>query len=394
MSARNLPAWSWRKDWVLAAQLGCALVVTFHAEYTLALAAGVNEYVALAVPGALDLYVIRALQKHRDVFLAVLVMVAANVASHLVTAGLIPVGWAVYSAVGGTVPLLLWRGHSLRHTRTRAELLWGFLPWRPGTPVPEPSEYTGTGASAVKALVPEGVPAVPAPGCPWGHDECAGHDGCAVYSSAVPEDVPEQVNGPCGTRPPFGARLTDPCPECGYGYAVHPLSPPVPSALDRRPLKAPPEEVPAEDDALMRLAKALLHPDVPAPAPVLGDGYHMDGCDGFCLGTGPAACARRAAALDVPDHVPAEWVQPGTPDAYPPLTAVPDPPDVPAEYAPDAVHSPVLVDSDWAYLDRASEYVHGCKDLNRKPSVRGMRSALKIGQDRAERLLEHLGVEP
>lgn len=312
MSARSLSAWARRQDWVLAAQLGCALVVTFHAEYTLALAAGVNEYVALAVPGALDLYVIRALQKHRDVFLAVLVMVAANVASHLVTAGLIPVGWAVYSAVGGTVPLLLWRGHSLRHTRTRQELLWGFPKWGTGTPVPEPGEYTGTGASAVKAL--------------------------------VPEDVPEGVS--------------------------------------------------------VQVSEA-----VPVPAPVLGDGYHMDGCDGFCLGGGPADCARRIAALDVPalrarrrtdvpDHVPAEWVQPGTPDAYPPLTAVPDPPDVPAEYAPGAVHSPVLVDSDWAYLDRASEYVHGCKDLNRKPSVRGMRSALKIGQDRAERLLEHLGVEP
>jgi hypothetical protein len=52
------------------------------------------------------------------------------------------------------------------------------------------------------------------------------------------------------------------------------------------------------------------------------------------------------------------------------------------------------VDSDWAYLARAEEYVSGCKDAGRKPSVRGMRAACKVGQDRAERLLEHLGVEP
>lgn len=322
-------AWVRRQDWVLGAQLGCALVVTFHAEYTLALAAGVNEYVAYFVPGALDLYVIRALQKHRDVLLAVLVMVAANVASHLVSAGLVPVGWAVYSAVGGTVPLLLWRGHALRYTRTRKELLWGFPRWRRGTDVPAPGEYTGTGADAVKA--------------------------------PVPETVPVQVN-----------------------------------------------EV------------------EPVPVSVLPAAYHLDGCDGFCQGTGPAACIARAAMFaawdeeyavpedrtrrrtdtpaevrdeygvpddrgGVPDHVP-EWVQAG--EAYPPLMAVPDPPDVPAEYAPGAVHSPVLVASDWSYLAKAEEYVRGCKDVGRKPSVRGMRSALKIGQDRAERLLEHLGVEP
>lgn len=304
MSARISGAATWvrRQDWVLGAQLGCALVVTFHAEYTLALAAGVNEYVALAVPGALDLYVIRALQKHRDVLLAVLVMVAANVASHLVSAGIVPVNWAVYSAVGGTVPLLLWRGHALRY-------------------------MTGTRTGAVSAPVPETGTPVP-----------------AAVPAAVPEGVPVQVS-----------------------------------------------EV------------------QPVPAPLWAPGFHLDGCDGMCQGTGPVACVQRAGVLDaeageyavpedrtrrstdVPDHVP-EWVQAG--DAYPPLAAVPNPPDVPAEYAPGAVHSPVLEDSDWAYLERAETYVKGCKDVKRKPSIRGMRAACKCGQDRAERLLEHLGVEP
>lgn len=103
-----------RTDWILWAQLGCALVATAHAEYTLASATGLHWVVAGAVPGALDLYVIRALQKHKDVLPAVLVMVAANVASILVSAGVLPLHWGLYSAVGALVPLLVWRGHVLR----------------------------------------------------------------------------------------------------------------------------------------------------------------------------------------------------------------------------------------------------------------------------------------
>lgn len=103
-----------RHDWVLWAQLACALVATAHAEYTLALACGANQWVAAAVPGALDLYVIRALQKRHDVLPAVLVMVAANVTSILVRQGVLEVTWGVLAAVGAVAPLLVWRGHVLR----------------------------------------------------------------------------------------------------------------------------------------------------------------------------------------------------------------------------------------------------------------------------------------
>lgn len=114
-----------RKDWLLWGCAGFALAATYHAEYTLAVAAHFNEYVALAVPGALDLYVLRALQQRRDVFLAVLAMVAANVASHLIAGEVLRVGWPVISAVGAIAPLVLWRVYSLKHTRTRQELLMG-----------------------------------------------------------------------------------------------------------------------------------------------------------------------------------------------------------------------------------------------------------------------------
>lgn len=103
-----------RTDWLLWAQLGCALVATAHAEYTLVTALGQHMVVAGAVTGALDLYVVRALQKHKDVLPAVLVMVAANVVSVLIGADVVPVHWAVFAAVGALAPALVWRGHVLR----------------------------------------------------------------------------------------------------------------------------------------------------------------------------------------------------------------------------------------------------------------------------------------
>lgn len=259
-----------RRDWILWAQLGCALVATAHAEYTLALAVDLNEYVALAVPGALDLYVIRALQKHKDVLPAVLVMVAANIASVLVHAGILPVQWAVYSAVGALAPLLVWRGHILR--------------------VHE-SAVTGAGSA-------------PAP--------------------AAPETKPVQVTG--------SAPFSDHAPSCIC-------------------------------DECNRVFGGILKRFEPG----------------------------------APDHVPASWMDDEYPETHPSAphpkpSAVPYPapvPDLPDEYAAGAVHSETpLTAADWQYVDRADRYV---RDTD-KPSVRGLRRTINVGQDRAERLLTHLGV--
>lgn len=179
MSART---WVKDNDLILWGALGCALVGTAHAEYTLALSVGANQFVAGAVPGALDLYVIRALQQGRDVFVAVLVMVAANVASYLVHSGDVPVDWRLRSAVGALAPLILWRVYSLRRTRTRKELLWGLRP--------------GAGSASVPEDAP--VPYLVHPsllGCVWGHAECTGAGKCTVYSSpdTAPDHVPDWV---------------------------------------------------------------------------------------------------------------------------------------------------------------------------------------------------------
>lgn len=117
----------------------CTLVATANAEYTIALATHMNWFVAGAVPGALDLYVVQALRSRRDVLLAVLLMVAVNVASHLVAAGLLPVGWEMVSAVGAIPGLLLWRIHYL---------------WRLGKRSPAPLPDESTFESTVPAPLP------------------------------------------------------------------------------------------------------------------------------------------------------------------------------------------------------------------------------------------------
>lgn len=268
-----------RKDWILWGALGCALVSTAHAEYTLATAAHFNEYVALAVPGALDLYVVRALQQRRDVFVAVLAMVAANVASHLIAGGVLEVRWPVIAAVGAVAPLIVWRVYALKYE-----------------------------SGAVSAPAPV--------------DECAGEK--------------PQVNP---------------------------------------------------------------HSEASAPALAWAPGYHLDGCDGLHKGDGPALCLGRAGALTgapsapAPDSVP-QWMR----DEYAASAPAPDTsapvllravPDLPAEYAASAVHSESpLTERDLPFLAGAQKYVDDVAD----PSVRGLKAALGIGQDRAQRLLLHLGV--
>lgn len=154
---------NWRKrDWLGAAATVFALAVTFNAEYEIATAVHINPIVAYAVPGALDVYVLRALQVKRDVFLTVLAMVAVNAASHLVTAGVLAVSPVLIVAVSAIAPLVLWRAHVLRHSAGTEQVVF---------PVPE--------------HVPETV---------WED----GHSGgvvctCSRCVPPVPEHVPETI---------------------------------------------------------------------------------------------------------------------------------------------------------------------------------------------------------
>lgn len=109
--------------WVAAA---FALAATATAEYEIARAIGMNQWIAAAVPGALDAYVVRALRAHREVLMAVIAMVGVNAASHLVTAGILPVEWPLITAVSAIAPLVLWRVHALGTPGDwRARKIWG-----------------------------------------------------------------------------------------------------------------------------------------------------------------------------------------------------------------------------------------------------------------------------
>jgi hypothetical protein len=114
------------RDWLKWVAAGFALVATASAEYELARAIGMNQWIAAAVPGALDAYAVRALRAHREVLTAVLAMVGVNASSHLVTAGVLHVGWPLITAVSAIAPLVLWRVHALSTpSEARARVLWG-----------------------------------------------------------------------------------------------------------------------------------------------------------------------------------------------------------------------------------------------------------------------------
>jgi len=121
-----MKAWGRGNDWLKWVAAGFALVATASAEYELARAIGMNQFIAAAVPGALDAYAVRALRSHREVLTAVLAMVGVNAASHLVTAGVLHVDWILITAVSAIAPLVLWRVHALSTPgEARVSALWG-----------------------------------------------------------------------------------------------------------------------------------------------------------------------------------------------------------------------------------------------------------------------------
>ncbi len=114
------------RDYLKWGAVACALVATASAEYALARAIGMNEWVAIAVPGALDAYVLRALRAHREVLTSVLAMVGVNAASHLVSAGVLAMDWRLITAVSAIAPLVLYRVHALGTPgEWRARKIWG-----------------------------------------------------------------------------------------------------------------------------------------------------------------------------------------------------------------------------------------------------------------------------
>lgn len=106
-----------KRDLLADAALVMAVVGTATAEYDLAVASGWGR-VAFALPGALDVYAVRAMRAHRDVVLMAAVMFGVNALSHLVSAGLLPASWPVVVAVSALPILVLVRVHAIREEPT------------------------------------------------------------------------------------------------------------------------------------------------------------------------------------------------------------------------------------------------------------------------------------
>lgn len=109
-----------KRDHLANAALAMAIIGTASAEYQLAKDVGWGR-MAFALPGALDIYVIRALRAHRDMLAAILAMFAVNAVSHLITVGKLDASVWVVIGVSGIAPAVLWRVHALREGVPAAE---------------------------------------------------------------------------------------------------------------------------------------------------------------------------------------------------------------------------------------------------------------------------------
>lgn len=179
------------KDLLKWTAAGFALVATATAEYELARAIGMNEWIAAAVPGALDAYVVRALRSGREVLTSVVAMVGVNAASHLVTAGILPVEWPLITAVSAIAPLVLWRVHALGTPgEARRRVLWG-LPRRA-----RKAEHTSTEPEHTGHTSTEPVQAHERAHelATWGDDLMDVHD--AVHTGAEPSTPSVPVHAP------------------------------------------------------------------------------------------------------------------------------------------------------------------------------------------------------
>ncbi|MGW1730107.1 hypothetical protein [Streptomyces sp. NPDC001999] len=101
------------RDLLGALALLAALVATASAEYELARACGFGAIVAGCIPGALDVYALRAFSVKRDVPAVVVALIFTNALAHLVASHLIPVSVPLVVAVSAIAPLVLWRVKAL-----------------------------------------------------------------------------------------------------------------------------------------------------------------------------------------------------------------------------------------------------------------------------------------
>lgn len=103
--------------WAARGVIAGAVGLTASGEYSLARMAGFSPNVAWLLPFVIDVYVIQAFRRHRDIVQAIALTVAANVTYHLADAGLFGVTakkeptWWLIALVASVASFILWRMH-------------------------------------------------------------------------------------------------------------------------------------------------------------------------------------------------------------------------------------------------------------------------------------------
>ena len=112
----------WNRDidtWSARVVIGAAVGLTASGEYELARKVGFAAEVAWLLPVVIDVYVIQAFRRHRDIAQAIGLTIAANVIYHLADAGLFGVKtggapeWWLIAIVASVASLILWRMHRM-----------------------------------------------------------------------------------------------------------------------------------------------------------------------------------------------------------------------------------------------------------------------------------------
>ncbi|MFJ2631079.1 hypothetical protein ACIO6U_03820 [Streptomyces sp. NPDC087422] len=162
--------------WLTRLSLLAGVAFTATAEYRLARALGATEAIAGMLPVAVDAYVVAALQyfKRADIALSLLLMSAAQVAAHLLDAGVMAVNVPMVVIVSLLVPVAIWRTHALARRAPVAQpaavepeprpVLTGRITALHVLPVPRPVPHDAIDkAWKPRALPPSEPPPAPAP---------------------------------------------------------------------------------------------------------------------------------------------------------------------------------------------------------------------------------------
>lgn len=135
--------------WAARVVIAGAVGLTASGEYALALMVGFSPWSAWLLPVVIDVYVIQAFRRHRDILQAIGLTIAANVIYHLAEVGLFgltPSGkpqWWLIAVVASIASLILWRMHLMiappRERRTRRKVaVTPHVDAPPVAPVPAP----------------------------------------------------------------------------------------------------------------------------------------------------------------------------------------------------------------------------------------------------------------